>query len=401
MNVLLVVGMAVILSFIGGKIVNRLKIPVITGWVIMGIIWGGSVLGVFSERILNRVDLVSNIALGLIAFGIGRELLISNLRRLGKSIGAIVICEALGAFFLVMISMFLLTHRLYEALVLAAVSSATAPAATVMVLEETRSRGDLTTTILSVVALDDGIALILYAFSSSIAKVLLVHKGGLVIQTILGKPGLEILGALLLGSSIGLVLSLVTRRTRSRTDVFAITIGAILVCIGLATHFHLSALLANMALGIAFANWAPRGSRSIASIWEHATPFLYMAFFCLAGAHLNIKLLPQIGLIGLVYTGARMLGKVSGASFGARVSHAPEAVQKYIGFSLFPQVGVALALAIVVKSDFINYGIAGRNLALVVINLLLFTTVITEIVGPYLTKWALVKSGETGKKRIK
>jgi len=99
MNVLLVVGMAVILSFIGGKIVSRLKIPVITGWVIMGIIFGGSVLGVFSESILNRVDLVSNIALGLIAFSIGRELLISNLRRLGKSIGTIVICEALGAFF--------------------------------------------------------------------------------------------------------------------------------------------------------------------------------------------------------------------------------------------------------------------------------------------------------------
>jgi NhaP-type Na+/H+ or K+/H+ antiporter len=400
MNVLLVVGLAVILSFLGGKIVNRLKIPAITGWIVMGIVFGGSVLGVFSDSVLNRVDLISDIALGVIAFGIGRELLISNLRRLGKSIAAIVLCEALGAFFLVMISVFLLTHRLYEALVLAAVSSATAPAATVMVLEETRSRGDLTTTILSVVALDDGIALILYAFASSIAKVLLVHERGLNFRTFLENPALEIFGALLLGGSIGLVLSLVVRRTHHRTDIFALTMGAILVSIGLATHFHLSGLLANMALGITFANLAPRSSRSIASIWEQATPFLYMAFFCLAGAHLNIKLLPQIGLLGLVYTGARMLGKVSGASIGAMVSHAPKVIQKYIGFSLFPQVGVALALAIVVKSDFVSYGIAGKNLALMVINLLLFTTVITEIVGPYLTKWALIKSGEAAKKKI-
>jgi len=161
----------------------------------------------------------------------------------------------------VMISVFLLTHRLYEALVLAAVSSATAPAATVMVLEETRSRGDLTTTILSVVALDDGIALILYAFASSIAKVLLVHKGRLVIQTILGNSALEILGALLLGSSIGLVLSLVARQTRSRTDVFALTIGAILVSIGAGKTSLIKSLIFHFWLKELFKDTPARGAK--------------------------------------------------------------------------------------------------------------------------------------------
>jgi len=146
------------------------------------------------------------------------------------------------------------------------------------------------------------------------------------------------------------------------------------------------------------ANLDPKDLRRISQTWETANPVIYIAFFCLAGAHFNIRLLPQIGLLGLAYTGARMLGKVSGASFGARISQAPKVVQKYIGFSLFPQVGVALALAVVVGRDFGGYGMAGKSLAVTVINILLFTTIITEIVGPYLTKWSLVKSGESREK---
>ena len=152
-----------------------------------------------------------------------------------------------------------------------------------------------------------------------------------------------------------------------------------------------------MALGTTVANLIPRKLKTISASWEVVTPFLYMAFFSLAGAHLNIRLLPTIWLLGLVYTGARMLGKVSGASLGARLSHASRVVQKYVGFSLFPQIGVALALAIMVGRDFLDYGEGGQYLTVMVINILLFTTIITETVGPYLTKWSLVKAGEAGK----
>ncbi|MCD6319028.1 cation:proton antiporter [Candidatus Aerophobetes bacterium] len=395
MNVLLCVGTAAILGFIGGKLIRNLKIPAVTGWVIMGVILGGSVAGIFTENVLEKVNIVSDLALGFIAFGIGEELTVPRLKRLGKSILFIVIFEAFGAFILVNLAVFAITHRLYEALVLGAISSATAPAATVMVLQEVRAKGDLTTTILSVVAIDDGIALILYAFASSFAKIFISPGAHLTISATFLQPSKEIFGALVLGAITGILISMFRRWISSRTDFFIVIVAAILLNLGLSVWLGFSELLACMSLGMIVANLDPGNLRRISRVWETATPVIYIAFFCLAGAHLNIRLLPQIGLLGLAYTGARMLGKVSGASLGARISKAPKVVQKYIGFSLFPQVGVALALAVVVGRDFAGYGMAGKSLAVTVINILLFTTIITEILGPYLTKWSLVKSGES------
>jgi len=400
MNVLLTIGIAIILGFTGGKLAKQLKIPMVTGWVIMGVIFGGSILGVFREDILQKVDIISDLALGIIAFSIGGELTVSNLKRLGKSIAVIVICESTGAFLFVSIITFLISRQLYTALILGAVASATAPAATVMVINEVKAKGDLTTTIISVVAIDDAMALIIYAFASSFAKIFISSGATITLGAVFINPIKEILGALFIGFIIGLLISLLGRWMRSRSDFFTLVVGAILLSLGLSSHFHLSALLTNMALGMTVANFAPRSSRSISNTWQIVTPFLYIAFFCLAGAHLNIKLLPQIGLIGLAYTGARMAGKICGASLGAKLSRAPQVVQKYIGFSLFSQVGVALALAIVVGRDFGGYGAAGKYLAVMVINILLFTTVITEIVGPYLTRWALIRSGEARERKI-
>jgi len=394
MNVLLAIGIAAIVGFIGGKLFNRVKIPAVTGWVVMGVVLGGSVLGVFPEEVLSRVGILFDLALGFIAFNIGEELTLSRLRRLGKSIITIVILEAFGAFIVVNLVVLGLTHKIYEALVLGAVSSATAPAATVMVLQEVRAKGDLTTTILSIVAIDDAIALILYAFASAIAKVFISSNVSFSIFSTVVSPLEEIIGALLLGGVLGTGVSFFSKRIKSSTDFFIIIIGTILVNIGLSTWFGFSDLLANMSLGMTIANLSPRPLRRISNVWQTATPILYISFFCLAGAHLNIRLLPQIGLLGLAYTAARMTGKVVGASFGARISNAPKVVQKFVGFSLFPQVGVALALAIVVGRDFSIYGRPGKTLAETVINILLFTTIITEIVGPYLTRWSLIKSGE-------
>lgn len=141
MNVLLAIGIAAIAGFMGGKLFNRMKIPAITGWVIIGMIAGSSVAGVFSQEILSHLVIVSDLALGFIAFSIGEELVIANLRKLGKSIIAIIIFEAFGAFLLVTFVVFGITHKLYQALVLGAISSATAPAATVMVIQEVKARG--------------------------------------------------------------------------------------------------------------------------------------------------------------------------------------------------------------------------------------------------------------------
>ncbi len=397
MNTLSIVAVAIFFALLGGRILQYFKLPSVTGWVIMGVILGGSFLGVFKEEALRKVDLVSDLALGAIAFSIGSELLIPVLKRLGRSIVTIVVLEALGAFILVTTVTFLVTHKFYVAIILGAISSATAPAATVMVLKEIKARGDLTTTILSVVAIDDAIALILYAFASSVAKTFLSPGNALDFSSVLGRPGMEVLGSLFLGFILGFLISFLSRWIPSRGEFFAIIIGGILIGLGISKTLHFSELLTNMALGATLANLAPQKLETTSGAWETMTPFLYMAFFSLAGAHLNIRLLPAIWLLGLIYTGARMLGKISGASLGARLSHAPRAIQRYIGFSLFPQIGVALALAVVVGRDFLNYGPGGRYLAVIVINILLFTTIITETVGPYLTRWSVTKAGEAGK----
>jgi len=198
---------------------------------------------------------------------------------------------------------------------------------------------------------------------------------------------------------IGALISFFSRWIRASADFFIIVITAILLNIGISTSLGFSELLANMSLGVTIANLSPRPLRRISNVWSTSTPVLYIIFFCLAGAHLNVKLISQIGILGLAYTGARMMGKFLGASFGARISGASKVIQKFVGLSLFPQVGVALALAVVVRKDFGTYGIQGELLANTVINLLLFTTIITEIVGPYLTKWSLTRAGEA-KQRI-
>ncbi len=394
MNVLIILGVATVVGFIGGKLFNKVKIPAVTGWVVMGMIMGGSVAGIFSPQLLSRLGIISDLALGFIAFNIGEELIISKLKKLGKSIVAIVISEGLGAFILVTFVTLAITKKLYIALILGSVSAATAPAATVMVIQEARARGDLTTTILSVVAIDDAIALIIYAFASSIAKTLIIPQVHFSIFSTVFRPLEEVLGALIVGFGIGVTISFFSRWIRSSVDFFVIVVAGIFINIGIANSFGFSELLANMSLGMTLANLSPEAPRRISDAWRFSTPILYILFFCLAGARLNVKLISQIGLLGLAYTGARMMGKFLGASFGARISNAPKVTQKFIGLSLFPQVGVAFALAIVVGKDFAPYGIQGRALANMVINLLLFTTAITEIVGPYLTRWSLIKSGE-------
>lgn len=397
MDIILAIGLASILGFVGGKLFSRVKIPAVTGWVIMGVLMGCSVAGVFSQEILSRTGIISDLALGFIAFSIGEELTLPNLRRLGKSVAVMVLCEAFGAFFLVTVSTLILTGKLYQALLLGAISSATAPAATVMVIQEVRAKGDLTTAILSIVAIDDAIALILYAFASSIAKLFISPGTSFSFLSVFLKPTEEILGALVLGLGIGVVVSFSSRWIRSSVDFFVIVVSGILINIGISNSLGFSELLANMSLGMTIANFSPRHIRRISNIWGSSTVILYIMFFCLAGAHLNVKVISQIGILGLVYTGMRMVGKFLGASFGAKISGAPRVVQKYVGLSLFPQVGVALALAVVVGRDFGAYGPEGRYLATLVINLLLFTTVITEIIGPYLTRWSLIKAGEASK----
>lgn len=395
MNTLLTVGLTIGLGFAGGKLIYRLKLPVVTGYVLVGVVLGASLLNVLPSDAIERAGLMSDLALGVIAFTIGGELKLSTIKKLGRSILYIVLLEAFGAFALVAGVMYLMTHTVYMALILGAVAAATAPAATVTVLQQDRARGVLTTTILAVVGIDDGIALVIYGFASSLAKTLLASGEELSVIGIVLRPLLEILGAIALGVAAGAVMSYLARRMRDQAQLLTLAASALLICSGIAVKLHLSELLTGMALAMTFVNLSAsyRSNQILDALRLIGFPII-AGFFCLAGTRLNVGLIPKIGLIGLLYTGARMAGKYGGATLGAHLSRAPEVVRRYVGFSLWPQIGVAVALAIIVEKEFVKYGTQGRELSMLVINVLLFTTLITEIIGPAMTRWAIRRAGE-------
>ncbi|RMD68204.1 MAG: cation:proton antiporter, partial [Gammaproteobacteria bacterium] len=316
--------------------------------------------------------------------------------RIGRSVAFIVLLESTGAMIAVTLCVQLLLHQWPLSLLLGAISAATAPAATVMVIQEMRAGGVLTSTLLAVVGIDDAIALILYGFAAAVAKALLTAEAAFSVSAIAGGAAFEIGGAILLGGLSGVLLARWLRRLESTEALFSVLIGAMLLILGIARQFGLSPLLANMALGIALANTCPMPSERI---FNHVSLFaapLLIAFFVVAGAHLRIDLLFSLGLLSLVYLLARMAGKVSGAFLGAALGGAAPEVRRYIGFGLLSQVGIAIGLSLVVAGEFAPLGEEGRHIALIVINVLLATTVVTEIVGPILTRYALVKAGEAG-----
>ncbi len=388
MNAFLALGAALILGALFGKIMNKIKMPAVAGYIIAGL-----VIGVSGFRILNGVSLdalsfLSDFALCIIAFNIGSELEVDILKKMGRSIFVIATFEALTAFVLVSGVTYLVSKDLALALILGAVSSATAPAATVMVLKEYNAKGPLTSTLLGIVAVDDVICLMIYSVASAVAKVLMAHST-LSVYKVVMLPLAEIFFSLLLGIALGIIMSLLIKTANRDSETLLYVVGTLLVLVGVATHFHLSTLLSAMALGAAVANLSKHKHKAFENI-DNFSPPIIAAFFVLAGARLDIFLLPQIGLIGVLYLLFRIAGKLLGASIGATVAHAPKMVKKYIGLGLLSQVGVTVGLAITVSKEF-----PGTMLGSVVVTILLSTTILTEIIGPYATKYAIMKADET------
>ncbi len=396
LNVLIYLSIASFIAFLSKRATSKIGMPTVTGYVIAGVILGTSLLGIFHSKTLEHLNIINDFALGIIGFTIGSELHREVFKKLGRPIFIIALFESCMAFIVVTVSIYLIDpSRLYQALILGAVASATAPAATVYVIQQYKTEGPLTSTILAVVGIDDAFALIIYVFASAIAKGVL-RAPHFSILHIVAIPAVEIGLSIVLGISAGLIFSRLFRRVRYPDDLLLGIAGFLLLILGVSKQFGLSGILSSMTFGIIISNINSALTHRSSKIIENISPLLFAYFFIFAGSHLNIRLLPIIGITGLVYLLARITGKVGGACLGAVVGKAPVVVKKYIGFSLIPQVGVALALAIMVNKEFGNgaYGATGTNLAILVINILLFTTIITEIVGPLMTKYALTKAGE-------
>ncbi|MBN2537978.1 cation:proton antiporter, partial [candidate division WOR-3 bacterium] len=331
LNVLLTVALAVLLGTVGARLLKRLRIPQVVAYILIGLGLGGSALGLIDEATLQALTPLSLLALGIVGFKIGGELKLSLFRRYGRSVLVILVAEGLGAFVVVTVLVGLVSGNWPLAMVLGAIASATAPAATANVLWEYRAMGILTTMILAVVALDDGLALVLFGFASSIAKVI-AGGGTFSLFRAIAQPLYELLGAVLLGSLAGVGLRFAYRHVREKDLTMAFALGCVLLVVGAAQALGVDLILTAMILGAVFSNLAGKAGDEVFDSVQRFAPPIYVLFFVLVGAHLRLgEMTWLVALVAALYVLGRTAGKVVGVWIGARLTSAAPVVRKYLG----------------------------------------------------------------------
>ena len=375
------------------RIVNVFKLPNVTGYILAGMLIGPSFLGIIPREAVSSFNIISEAALGFIAYSIGGELSIKHLRRMGSSILVITLAESLGAVLVVIAAMVLIFKQpLPFSFMIGSIAAATAPAATIMVIRQYNAKGPLVDTLFPVVALDDAVAIMVFGIAVGISQSLPMASAGVIALVLLtGRLILEIFIALGLGFCVGLFLSVISRYLRGHDALLSFAIACIFLTIGVASYFNVSSLLACLALGAAVTNLVYRSDR-VLSVIDRFTPPIFVSFFAISGADLQISVLRQVGLLAIGYVIFRMIGKVLGAYLGAKWTNAPAVVQKYLGLALAPQAGVAIGLSLVAEKTLPGTGIVLRNI-------ILGSTVIYELIGPVVAKQALMMAGEISSDR--
>jgi len=381
-------GVILLLGLAAAKLVHRIKIPSITGYLFLGILIGPYTLNLVSKGILDSSGLISNVVLGFVAFSIGQNFLISTFRKIGRDILWVSILGACVPWILVTLAfLFILKQPFYIAFLFGAISSATAPAATMMVVREYKARGSFTDTLLGVVAIDDAWCLIIFAISLAVCKAMVLQPAtNIIFPGVVLYSLLEIVGAFLLGGAISFLLSYFSRFTRTSGDLLIYTLGFIFLNIGLALYFNLSVLLSCMFLGAMLVNFNKLSFKFFDALRSIDSPF-YLLFFVLAGASLDIGLLKVLGGLGLCYIIFRSLGKIGGAYLGGSLSGASSSIKRYMGLGLLPQAGVALGVALIAKASFPEVGE-------IIFSTIVGTTIVYEIIGPSLSRFSLRKAGD-------
>ncbi len=404
METLLLVSLAILAGLLMTRLSRLANLPTVTAYLVSGVLIGPFGLGALgfgytSTGVAESLDLASEIALGFIAFSIGSEFRMKDLKAIGRQTFVVGVLQALTATLFVDVSLYVF-HLLRpdilsaaQVLTLGAIATATAPAATLMVVRQYKAKGPLTSLLLPVVALDDAVGLVVFAVSFGLAKTLALGSTDLV--SILVDPLVEIAASLVLGAAMGWLLTELERLFNSNTNRLNMTIAFVFLTVALSmAEFHVgpvtvgfSSLLVCMMLGAVFCNLCPLSHdlMNLADKWS--SPVLAL-FFVLCGAELDLGVFASgaIILVGLVYILARSAGKYLGARFSARLTHCSPEIQKYLGVTLLPQAGVALGMCTTAMQ-------LGDDGALIR-NITLFAVLIYELVGPMLTKAALQAAGD-------
>ena len=397
LNALFLLGLILFVGMMGARTFQKLRIPQVVGYIIAGILLGRSGLNIINKDIVETLVPFNYFALGLIGFMIGGELKAEVFRRYGKQFIVILLAEGLAAFLAVCIlvgvlgSFFFGNSAYYWALglLLGAIASATAPAATTDVLWEYKTRGPLTTTVLGIVALDDGLALILFALASSIAPVILgAHPS---VFSAITRPIYEIGMGIIIGVIFSLALTEILRKYADKDKILVFSLCSLLFALGSALIMNIDMLLAAMTMGVVLVNREVRLSKEVFKLVSgFAAPF-YILFFVLVGAKFDLHATTATAVfIAGIYLVGRTFGKMLGASLGAKASGAPPTVAKYLPYCLFSQAGVAIGLSILSSQLF--PGTIGNSIIVIVT----LTTFVVQLVGPVCVKYAVVKAQEAG-----
>ncbi|MBR7094877.1 MAG: cation:proton antiporter [Clostridia bacterium] len=385
-NLLFDLAVMIASGMLFGRLAKLAKLPNVTGYLVAGLLIGPSVFGFLSEDFVDSISVISEVSLGFIAFSIGNEFKLSYFRRVGAAPIVIACMESLGAVLAVFLALLAFGQPLPFSLALASIAAATAPAATIMVIKQYRAKGPVTETLLSVVAIDDATALILFSLCATLARVL---GGGtaLTVRDIL-LPLWEIFGALLIGALLGVLFLIPLRFFKKSGNRLALIFAFVFAGLGIAEITGVSNLLLCMAMGAVVANLSSDVGH-LMELCDGVTPPIFILFFVASGADLKLKLLPTVGIVGAVYVLFRVIGKVGCASLGAVMSHTDAKVKKYLGFALVPQAGVAIGLS---KAA----AVAVPEYAAEISTVILCATLIYELVGPAITKLSLRAAGEIG-----
>lgn len=408
MTTILAISVALIMGLLMTRILRPLKLPDVTAYLIAGVLIGPYVLGrlniqgvgFISTSDVEQYALISSVALGFIAFTIGNEFRLSQLKNIGRQAMVVGIAEGLVASVCVNIAMFVLHIFLGDklpvttAILLGAIATATAPAATLMVVRQYKAKGKLTDILLPVVALDDAVALMVFAVSFGVAMAL--RDGAFNITSILVEPILEIILSLIVGAFMGWLLTQLETLFNSNSNRLSLTIAFVFLTVGISMlefdiggiHIAFSSLLVCMMLGTIFCNICPL-SEDLVEKSDRWTAPLFALFFVISGAELELSVFSDISIviIGVVYIVFRCIGKYLGAWSSSKAAGCDPTVQKYLGITLFPQAGVALGMCITAAAKFGAEGAMIRNI-------ILFSVLVYELVGPSMTKWALKRTGD-------
>jgi len=399
LNPLLMLGLLLVAGYLFGLAANRVKLPRVTGYIIAGLVLSPSVTGILEAHLVeSHLVFVTDMALAIIAFAIGGSLRMSQIRALEGPILWITLTQGLGALVFASgatLAAGLLVPKLSAAgsaemlavmVIVGSISVATAPAAVLSIVHEARAKGPLTTTLLGTVALDDGLTIILFSWAMTTASAL--QGTGLGSLSEVRQAGIEIGGALAAGLMGGLLLCELIKKARRPEVHLVAVLGLIFLVNGVSLRFGLSALLANMMMGFVIANRFTGGFDPVHQLEQLEEP-IYCLFFSLAGAHFDLGVISTSASLGLLLLAGRAAGKMLGTSLGARISRAPRAVRRFLGATLLPQAGLSLGLILLARP------LLPVELYDLLLNAILVSVMVNELVAPPLVKWALKRAGES------